>query len=142
MIAAILIAALLLPVGSADTDIRYAESQSQISFAPQTHIGGVALGGLATWYATGPGGFTAAAGPDLRHGKWRGSYVRVSHGGRSVVVRLIDACWCPDRGGRPVLLDLSLLAFERLADATEGVIRVQVETGVGAPAAPRSDTAP
>jgi len=32
--------------------------------------------GLATWYDDGPGLY-AAAGPDLRHGDWRGSFVKV-----------------------------------------------------------------
>jgi rare lipoprotein A (peptidoglycan hydrolase) len=80
--------------------------------------------GLATWYATP--GLTAAAGPLLRHGDWRGSFVRVC-AGKCVTVQLTDACWCPDRHGSPVLLDLSASAFRRLAPLSRGIVAVEVE---------------
>ena len=62
----------------------------------------------------------AAAGPALRHGNWRGSFVTVRAGGRSVRVRLIDVCIC----GR--VLDLYSAAFQRLAPLSVGVLRVVV----------------
>jgi Lytic transglycolase len=83
--------------------------------------------GYATWYAAS--GMIAAAGPALRRelGKgWRGERVRVTAGGRSVVVRLTDWCACGPRHGRPTLLDLSDDAFRRLAPLSRGVQRVVV----------------
>ena len=91
--------------------------------------------GLATWYDDGPG-YYAAAGPELRHGDWRGSRVEVTSGGRSVVVTLSDACWCPDRDGSPVLLDLSASAFRRLAPLSRGVIAVEVTSAKEIPLPP------
>ena len=93
--------------------------------------------GLATWYDTT--GLTAAAGPELRHGDWRGSRVEVTSGSRSVVVTLSDACWCPDRNGKPTLLDLSASAFRRLAPLSRGVIAVEV-TKAEAITLPPTDT--
>ena len=80
--------------------------------------------GYATWYDTP--GLTAAAGPELRHGDWRGSLVTVTHAGRSVTVQLTDWCACGDRNGEPTLLDLSASAFRRLAPLSKGVIEVEV----------------
>jgi hypothetical protein len=105
----------------------------------QGAIGTPLQSGLATWYSTP--GLTAAAGPDLRHGDWRGSLVRVTSRGHSVTVRLTDACWCPDRGGVPVLLDLSRSAFSRLAPPSRGVIAVEVEV-LGDIRLPATDTVP
>ena len=82
-------------------------------------------GGLATWYATP--GLTAAAGPLLRHGDWRGSFVRVC-AGSCVTVQLTDWCACGDRGGQPTLLDLSASAFKRLAPLSRGIVAVEVQT--------------
>jgi rare lipoprotein A (peptidoglycan hydrolase) len=94
--------------------------------------------GLATWYDDGPGLY-AAAGPDLRHGDWRGSFVTVTSGSRSVTVQLTDWCACGDRNGRPTLLDLSATAFRRLAPLSKGVIAVEVTTGARIEL-PRTDT--
>jgi hypothetical protein len=85
--------------------------------------------GSASWYCGHgsrctrgyPGGLYAAAGPTLRTGDWRGRRVVVSVLGRSVTVRLIDWCACPQR-----TLDLYRDAFSRLADPSRGLIRVTV----------------
>lgn len=89
--------------------------------------GGPATSGVASWFATGPDGLYGAAGPALRHGKWRGTKVRVTSGARSVIVTLNDWCACGRRHGRPTVLDLSDEAFRRLAPLSRGVIRVEVE---------------
>jgi rare lipoprotein A (peptidoglycan hydrolase) len=87
------------------------------------------LTGHATWYGTGPGAGTAAAGPALRAAlgpHWRGQRVRVCRVGfayRCVVVRLRDWCWCPVRGR---LVDLSDEDFRRLGPLWLGVVRVRV----------------
>jgi rare lipoprotein A (peptidoglycan hydrolase) len=81
--------------------------------------------GLATWYDDGPGLY-AAAGPLLRHGDWRGSFVRVC-AGKCVTVQLTDWCACGDRGGQPTLLDLSASAFKRLAPLSKGIVAVEVQ---------------
>lgn len=88
----------------------------------------VSVPGYATWYATGPGGMTAAAGPVLRAllgAKWRGQHVRVCSG-TCIVVRLIDWCACGPRHGLPTLLDLSDEAFAALSHLSRGVLRVSV----------------
>lgn len=109
-------------------------------------IGHVQLGGVAgaaTWYCK-PGrsactkGYPpdqcrvpwwrcyAAAGPLLRDvlgPGWMGRRVRVSAGGSSVVVTLIDWCACP--GGRAI--DLYSQAFEQLADLAKGQITVALD---------------
>jgi expansin (peptidoglycan-binding protein) len=87
------------------------------------------LGGVATWYIDPhKSGLYAAAGPDLRHGDWRGSFVKVC-AGKCVTVQLTDWCACGDRGGQPTLLDLSASAFRRLAPLSVGVIAVEVTSG-------------
>jgi len=91
-------------------------------------LGPATQSGLATWFDDGPGLY-AAAGPDLRHGDWRGSFVTVTSGSRSVTVQLTDWCACGDRNGRPTLLDLSASAFRRLAPLSRGVIAVEVTSG-------------
>lgn len=78
------------------------------------------LSGIATWYDAPTSG-DAAAGPPLRVGNWRGRLVRVTAGGRSVIVRLTDWCACPHR-----LIDLDDKAFARLAPLSRGVVRVVV----------------
>jgi rare lipoprotein A (peptidoglycan hydrolase) len=86
----------------------------------------VLVSGIASWFATGPDGLYAAAGPALRAmlgPKWRGRYVTVSAGARrSIRVRINDWCGCP--GGR--LIDLADEAFARLAALSRGLIRVTV----------------
>ena len=96
--------------------------------------------GLATWYDTP--GLTAAAGPRLRHGDWRGSFVRVC-AGKCVTVQLTDWCACGDRGGQPTLLDLSATAFKRLAPLSRGIVAVEVEVLTRVPTVlPATDTVP
>lgn len=98
--------------------------------------------GFATWYDDpNRDGLYAAAGPALRVGDWRGDTVRVSAGGRSVTVRLVDFCACGDRHGTATVIDLSSAAFRRLAPLSQGLVRVTVER-VGskpAPALPQTD---
>ncbi len=94
------------------------------------------LAGTASWYPAD--GMIAAAGPALRHGDWRGSQVRVSANGRSVVVTLSD--WCQCYGSRAI--DLSDDAFARLAPLSRGVLHVTI-TPIGAEATlPPTDALP
>ena len=90
------------------------------------------LGGYATWFATGPDGLYAAAGPSLRQAigsHWRGSHVLVCgvSGTRCVEVVLNDWCACGSRRGYATVLDLSDEAFRYLAPLSRGVIRVAVD---------------
>lgn len=91
----------------------------------------VPLSGVASWYClTGrsactaghPSGLFAAAGAPLREQRpdWRGSTVRVTYGGRSVRVTLIDWCACPDRRA----IDLYADAFAFLAPLSRGLLDV------------------
>ena len=85
-----------------------------------------ARSGVASWFAAPDA--TAAAGPALRAflgPSWRGQRVRVSAGGRSVVVRLTDWCLCVV-GRSERLIDLSATAFSRLAPLSVGLMRVEV----------------
>jgi hypothetical protein len=88
--------------------------------------------GVASWYATD--GLVAAAGPRLRTGAWRDSVVTVSAGGRSVAVRLVDWCACPQR-----LIDLSDDAFARLAPLSRGLAHVTVISAGPIPTPPATD---
>lgn len=115
-------------------------------------VGTALVSGTSTWYCDPPrwprctagypeGSMVAAAGSELQHEGWRGSWVRVSHGGRSVVVQLVDTCAC--RGGR--VIDLYAVAFRQLAPQALGEIDVEVELDVAPrPRAtlPPTDTAP
>lgn len=96
--------------------------------------------GNATWYDA-PSIHDAAAGPGLRKALgsgWRGSVVRVSSGGHSVVVTLSD--WCACRSGNRVI-DLDDKAFQRLAPLSAGIIVVSI-TVVGGIDEPVTATAP
>lgn len=97
------------------------------------------LTGRASWYSA-PGS-VAAAGPRLRRALgpgWRGQWVRVSSGSRSVVVELADFCQCYQgtRGER--LVDLSDDDFAVLAPLASGVVRVRITAILPPP----TDTAP
>jgi hypothetical protein len=94
------------------------------------------LVGKASWYCSPalptchhsypPGSLVAAACLPLRRvlgPRWRGSYVDVSAGGRSVRVRLVD--WC---GSKTKTIDLYAAAFERLAPLSRGVVGVVIST--------------
>lgn len=87
------------------------------------------LRGRASWYSTS--GSIAAAGPALRRALgpgWRGTWIRVSAGGRAVVVRLDDWCQCYRGEARERLIDLSDDDFAVLAPLPVGVLRVTVST--------------
>jgi hypothetical protein len=81
------------------------------------------LAGTATWFATGPDGMFAAAGPRLRAAlglHWRGQVVTVC---ADVCIRVTLDDWCacqPDTR----LIDLSDQAFRLLAPLSRGVISV------------------
>lgn len=78
--------------------------------------------GTASWYD----GATAAAGPALRVGHWRGSRVRVCSGSRCVVVVLGDWCQCYWKTPAERVIDLPRWAFARLADPGRGLVTVTV----------------
>lgn len=102
--------------------------------APQAAGGASSMiQGSATWYDA-PSSTDAAAGPALRVGNWRGSWVVVRHGSREVRVQLTDWCFC----GGDRLIDLDDVAFARLAPLSRGVIDVEVEAG--GPVLPATDT--
>jgi rare lipoprotein A (peptidoglycan hydrolase) len=88
---------------------------------------GVPLQGTATWYCGGGSPCTAGYDPfdyiaaiDPSTGIRRGAVLRVSSGGRSVRVTVVDVCAC---SGRRVI-DLSRIAFSVLADPARGLIPV------------------
>ena len=91
-----------------------------------------AFRGVASWFCNPPvsgctagypaSGMYAAAGPRLRVGDWRGRYVEVSIGGRSVRVQLIDWCACGDH-----LIDLYSSVLTRLGlPLSKGVYLTEV----------------
>jgi len=85
------------------------------------------LSGIATWYATGPDGLYAAAGPALRQALgpgWRGRSVTVC---RSTCIRVKLVDWCACSGTRVV--DLSDEAFRALGPLSRGLLRVEVQLG-------------
>lgn len=106
------------------------DSGSGPAGAPLTNagsVGTVLVSGRATWYDA-PSPQDAAAGPELRVGHWRGSWVSVAYRGSTVRVRLTDWCACPGR-----IIDLDRRAFARLAPIGKGVLRVDVEFGSSLP---------
>jgi hypothetical protein len=107
---------------------------------PVTASMGGTIAGIATWFASPQN--VSAAGPALRRALgpgWRGSHVRVCSGGRCAVTTLGDACWCPDRRGVPVVIDLDDDVFARLAPLSRGVIAVTIGA---VPAPPATTTLP
>lgn len=108
--------------------------------------GSAMVAGEATWYCPDfctkghpPGSMVAAAGSELRFPGWRGSFVTVRHGGRSVRVQLVDWCGCP--GSR--IIDLYRAPFDVLSDPSRGVINVEVDLDAGpAVTLPPTETAP
>ncbi len=87
--------------------------------------------GRASWYCLPGvsrctsghrGGLYAAAGSELRIGKWRGRTVKVCGNGKCVNVTLID--WCACGGSR--IIDLYNDAFRRLAPPSVGTVAVTV----------------
>ena len=80
--------------------------------------------GVATYYCCThgyPGGAYAAAGPELRVGKWRGRYVRVC-AKVCIRVRLVDWCGCPGNH----IIDLYPEMFRKLAPLSRGIVAVIV----------------
>ena len=88
-----------------------------------------AVVGVASWYcghgsrcpAGDHGSLSGAAGPSLRVGNWRGRIVTVQANGRSIRVKLVDWCACPQR-----VIDLFSGAFQELAPLSQGLVRVKV----------------
>jgi hypothetical protein len=87
--------------------------------------------GRATWFCRPgyssctsgyPGGLYAAAGSELRIGRWRGRHVNVCSGSRCVVVQLID--WCACGGSR--VIDLYSDAFRQIGSLSQGTLAVTV----------------
>jgi rare lipoprotein A (peptidoglycan hydrolase) len=98
---------------------------------PGVRLSGHRATGAATWYCKPgvsachhayPGGLYAAAGSELRIGKWRGRHVQVCGNGNCVNVTLIDWCAC---GGNHII-DLYSDAFRRLAPLSAGAVHVTV----------------
>ena len=82
--------------------------------------------GQATWFASLGSWLYGAAGPRLRAAigpGYLGHLVRVCSASRCVSVRLVTSCACqPDTR----LVDLSLLAFSRLAAPSRGIVEVSI----------------
>jgi len=83
--------------------------------------------GLATWYCCTKGWTSdrlfAAAGSELRQGRWRHRTVTVTGpNGRTIRLPLVD--WCLCSGTR--VIDLSPAAFRMLAPLSRGVVSVTV----------------
>jgi rare lipoprotein A (peptidoglycan hydrolase) len=101
------------------------DSEAQVA-SPVGGAPSLVRSGIAMWYGTGPGGFTAAA-PGWRYGQTPYlAAVCAFHGGRSwcLTVTVQDACACP--GGR--LIDLSPLAFQALGyPLSKGIAQVTVQ---------------
>lgn len=68
----------------------------------------------------------------------KGDRVTVTHGSRSITVRIIDVCRCA--GSR--VIDLTSGAFSRLAPLSRGVIEVSLTAADPLPDLPPTDTAP
>ena len=88
---------------------------------PRTSI---ALRGTATWFRSPSG--VSAAGPALRAALgpgWRGTRVKVCHGGRCLWTVLGDWCLCRDDR----VIDLHAPLFARLAPLSRGVLEVTVK---------------
>jgi hypothetical protein len=117
--------------GLARTDAR-AGMASGVTSWPAT---GAPLQGWATYFDAKAG--TAAAGPLLRSGDWRGRVVTVC-AGECVTVRLTDWCACGSRHGKPTLIDLARADFARLAPTSQGVVWVTI----GRATLPATDAAP
>jgi rare lipoprotein A (RlpA)-like double-psi beta-barrel protein len=99
-------------------------------------LAGVPLQGLATWYCGGDSPCTTGYDPfdyiaaiDPSTGIRRGALLRVSSGGRSVRVTVVDICACSGRR----IIDLSRIAFSALADPARGLIPVTLAPAGDAP---------
>lgn len=117
--------------------------------APQPEAAGAvgtwALEGVATYCAPTPrhcqgwgGDAMLGAVPDYAGQPY---WARVSHGSKSVIVRVVSFCACGNRAGKSTIIDLSPAAFRRLAGSlAPGVIDVTVEWPIGGPELPATDT--
>lgn len=92
--------------------------------------------GKATWYDDGPGLYGAIDRKDSDFEK--GDSVRVTSGGTSVVVQIVDTCGCP--GDR--IIDLSPAAFTRLAPLSQGIVPVTIAAAGPLPTLPATDMVP
>jgi hypothetical protein len=108
---------------SDDEALRGVGQHMQAGIDPAGLSAGVPLQGWATYFDAKSG--TAAAGPLLRSGDWRGRVVTVC-AGECVVVRLTGWCACGSRHGKPTLLDLAKSDFARLAPPSQGIVWVTV----------------
>lgn len=101
------------------------------------------ISGKATWYCLsgrsvctrGYSDSDMVAAIDTSLGFDKGDRVRVTHGGRSIVVTIVDVCGCP--GDR--LIDLTHGAFRRLANPDLGWIPVTLESAGAQPTLPATD---
>lgn len=106
------------------------------TLAPATTAG---VSGTASWFCKPPTskctkGYPAscqcaAAGPALRVGNWRRSFVYVAAGARSIRVQLVDVCQC--FGSR--VIDLYAGSFAFLAPLSQGLVKVTVDRGPSNP---------
>jgi len=113
----------------AERDVRLAADSAGLS-------AGVPLQGTASWYCGGGSpctngydSFDYIAAIDPSTGIRRGAVLRVSSGGRSVRVTVVDICAC---SGRRVI-DLSRIAFSALSDPARGLIPVTLAPAGNAP---------
>jgi rare lipoprotein A (peptidoglycan hydrolase) len=101
------------------------------------------ISGKATWYCLsgrsvctrGYSDSDMVAAIDTSLGFDKGDRVLVTHGGRSIVVTIVDVCGCP--GDR--LIDLTHGAFRRLANPDLGWIPVTLESAGAQPTLPATD---
>lgn len=121
----------VIPTSRPIVDIRAAEPGSEPKIVEETIPTSSSVKGTATWYCLSgvsrchykySGGMYAAAGSELRVGKWRGRVVTVCQGDDCIKVKLID--WCACKGAR--IIDLYGDAFRRLAPLSSGTIPVKV----------------
>ena len=119
-----LLLTLLLALQPAVVNVTASEPISGTSSMP---VASSAIRGLSSWYCGSGSPCTSGYGPsdlvaaiDPTTGIEKGERVTVWHGDRSVRVTIVDVCACP--GTR--IVDLSRLAFSRLADPSLGVIPV------------------
>ena len=86
----------------------------------------MSVSGIASWYATD--GLSAAAGPALRVGDWRGRIVTVTGPAGTLAVTLAGWCQCLAGTSRERLIDLSDEAFRAICGPlSRGLCEVEVE---------------
>lgn len=98
-------------------------------------LSGSKASGLATWFCKSGvsschykypdrsgAQMYAAAGSEIRVGKWRGRIVQVCGGSDCIQVKLVD--WCACKGNR--IIDLYYDAFRKLESPSRGYVKVKV----------------